>query len=171
MLMLTQILTHTPTWVFGLFFALLAYGLKQLKSQTASLVRMSAMPLAMVGLSIYGVASAFGSHAMALVVWPLAAVATATLIASRQVPAGVSYDAAKRQFSLPGSAVPLALMMGIFFTKYAVGVSLAMVPQLAQLDGFVLTVTAIYGAFSGLFLGRAIRLWRLAHRGHAMVAA
>src|SRR5262249_8696931 len=153
------------------FFGLLAYGLKQLKGQTASLVRMSAMPLAMVSLSIYGVASAFGSHTMALLVWPLAAAGNTALIHSLPVPARVSVYAATGPITPPGTAVPLALMMGIFFTKYAVGVSTAMVPQLVQVDGFVLTVTALYGAFSGLFLGRAIRLWRLAYRGHAMVAA
>ena len=92
-------------------------------------------------------------------------------LASRPAPAGASYDAATREFSLPGSVVPLALMMGIFFTKYAVGVSTAMVPELTQLESFVLTVTVIYGAFSGIFLGRAIRLWRLAYRGHLVVAA
>ena len=63
---------------------------------------------------------------------------------------------------MPGSAVPLALMMGIFFTKYAVGVTLGM--HLAQANdvSFALAVSALYGAFSGVFAGRAARLWRLA---------
>ena len=46
------------------------------------------------------------------------------------LPAGTRYDAAERRIHQPGSFVPLALMMGIFFTKYGVGVSLAMHPAL-----------------------------------------
>jgi hypothetical protein len=53
-------------------------------------------------------------------------------------------------------------MMGIFFTKYAVGVALGM--HLAQANdvSFAIPVSALYGAFSGVFAARAARLWRLA---------
>ena len=64
----------------------------------------------------------------------------------------------------PGSAVPLALMMGIFFTKYAVGVLLAMHPELRHQMGFALGISALYGGFSGIFAARALRLWTLALR-------
>ena len=60
--------------------------------------------------------------------------------------------------------------MGIFLVKYVVGVDLAMAPQLVQEAPYVLTVAALYGAFTGIFVGRASRLWRLwlrrAHLDH-----
>ena len=63
---------------------------------------------------------------------------------------------------VPGSAVPLALMMGIFLTKYAVGVTLAMHLVQAGDLAFAMSLSALYGAFSGVFAARAARLWRLA---------
>ena len=52
--------------------------------------------------------------------------------------------------------------MGIFFTKYAVGVSIGMQPALAHDTSFALTVSTLYGAFSGIFMARTAKLWRLA---------
>ncbi|KRB99988.1 hypothetical protein ASE11_10105 [Hydrogenophaga sp. Root209] len=53
------------------------------------------------------------------------------------------------------------LIVGIFLVKYVVGVDLAMEPQLVQETPYVLCVAALYGAFTGVFVGRASRLWRL----------
>jgi len=53
-------------------------------------------------------------------------------------------------------------MMGILCTKFAAGVALAQQPALAQSVAFGWAVSAPYGALSGIFLGRAARLWRLA---------
>ena len=68
---------------------------------------------------------------------------------------------------MPGSWVPLTLIVGIFLTKYVVGVDLAMQLSLAQDSQYTLIVAAIYGTFSGIFMGRAARLWRLALRPSA----
>jgi len=160
--MAMQILLHTPRWVFALFFVLLVAGVTQLVARRASLRRVSLLPLAMVGLSLYGVASAFAAQPLALLAWAVTGGLAMLAVLSRSLPAGTTYDGTTRQFMLPGSALPLALMMGIFFTKYAVGATLTMLPTLAQQSGFALAVSALYGAFSGVFLGRAIRLWRLA---------
>jgi hypothetical protein len=54
--------------------------------------------------------------------------------------------------------------MGIFFTKYTVGVTLVHAPQLAHQMSFALPVSALYGIFSGVFVGQAASLWRLAAR-------
>ena len=160
--MLIQILLHTPAWVFGLFVLLLWVGAKQLLAGSVSLTRVTILPLAMTGLSVYGVASAFGNEPMALVAWIAAALVLVGLVFTRPLPATTRYDAASRRFHLAGSAVPLALMMGIFFTKYVVGVLLAMHPELRHQTLFALGTGTLYGAFSGIFAARALRLWRLA---------
>ncbi|MBS0343236.1 MAG: hypothetical protein JSS56_22260 [Proteobacteria bacterium] len=159
---LIQILQHTPTWVFGMFAALLALGGRQLFPTQAGLRRLAIVALAMAGLSAYGLVSAFGGTPAALAAWILAAAASLALVLRRPVPSGVRFDASEMRFSLPGTAVPLVLMMGIFFTKYVVGVLLAMHPELARQSGFALGTSAVYGAFAGLFLGRSLRLWKLA---------
>jgi hypothetical protein len=61
--------------------------------------------------------------------------------------------------------------MGIFFTKYAVAVALAMHPQLAHQGEVAFAVGALYGAFSGTFAARGIRLWMLALRRHVPAEA
>ena len=165
--MLLQILAHTPRWVFVLFAVLVWFGSKQLLAGTVSLTRITLLPLAMTGLAIWGVASAFGHSSMgpsALVGWAAAALVLLAFILQRPLPAATRFDAASRSFHVAGSAVPLALMMGIFFTKYAAGVALAMHPELRHQASFAIGLPVIYGAFSGIFVGRALRLWKLAIR-------
>ncbi|OUM03386.1 hypothetical protein A8M77_06035 [Variovorax sp. JS1663] len=162
--MLTQILLHTPRWVFVLFALLVWLGLKQMLTGTVSLTRVTLMPLAMTGLSFYGMLSAFGDSPVALLGWAGAAAALLLTVQRWPLPAAARYDAATRRFHLPGSAVPLALMMGIFFTKYVVAVLMAMHPLLHLHTGFALAIGLLYGAFSGIFAARTLRLWKLAIR-------
>jgi hypothetical protein len=168
--MLIQIITHTPTWVFGLLALLLWLGGRQLRAGQVSLVRMVVMPVAMAGLSVYGVWSAFGGTPLAALAWALALLAVCALALLLAPPTGARYHPESRSFSMPGSALPLALMMGIFFTKYAVGVALVMHPGLARETTVALAVSALYGAFSGGFAARALRLWRLVLRTPADAA-
>ncbi len=160
--LLIEILSHTPRWVFVLFAALLVLGVQQLSARQVTLRRTAVMPLAMSGLAVYGVVSAFSGHPVALLAWAACTLAMAWAIQRRPAPAGTRYDPATQQFTLPGSAVPLALMMGVFFTKYAIGATLSQAPQLAADATFAYTLSALYGLISGLFIGRAARLWKLA---------
>jgi hypothetical protein len=162
--MLTQIFLHTPKWVFVLFATLVWLGAKQLFANSVGLGRVTVMPIVMTGLSIFGVTSAFGDSPTALLAWAATALVALTLVLQRGLPASTRYAPASRTFHLAGSAVPLALMMGIFFTKYAVGATLAMHPEIRHDAAFALAVPLVYGVFSGIFAGRAIRLWKLAIR-------
>jgi len=171
MTMLIQILAHTPRWVFVLFAVLVWFGAKQLFAGTVSLAKITVMPVAMTGLAIYGVAGTFGSSPMALVGWAAAAAVFIAVLLQRPLPATTRFDAPTRSFHVAGSAVPLALMMGIFFTKYVVGVAIAMHPELRQQSLFAVGVPVLYGAFSGIFTGRALRLWKLAIRQERTQAA
>ena len=160
--MLLQILSRTPIWVFALFALLLALGYSQTRPRTISLKRLTIIPLAMTGLSVYGVVSAFHGSGPSLMAWGITSlIALAVLMQTPPTP-GTTYNAATQQFTIPGSWVPMALFMGIFFTKYAVGVSLGMQPALANNNSFALPVSALYGAFSGVFLARSAKLWRIA---------
>nr|WP_162583700.1 DUF6622 family protein [Variovorax sp. PBS-H4] len=165
--MLTQILTHTPRWVFVLFALLVWLGIKQMFASSVSLVRVTVLPVAMAGLSFFGMLSAFGDSPVALLGWAGAVSVLLLTVQRWPLPAATRYNAATRTFHLPGSAAPLALMMGIFFTKYAVGVLLAMHPEVARHTGFALGIGTLYGAFSGIFAARTLRLWKLAIRNTA----
>ncbi|MDO8651029.1 MAG: hypothetical protein Q7R66_02430 [Undibacterium sp.] len=159
--MINQILANTPRWVWFLLAALLWLGLSQTRSRTATLQRITLMPLAMTGLSLSGTLAAFGADPQVVLAWLVAVALMAFLVQSQTLPASTHYDPATRLFSLPGSWVPLLLIMGIFMTKYVVGVLTAMQPALSHEAGFRLGFAILYGAFSGVFLARAVRLWRL----------
>ncbi|MDP2450801.1 MAG: hypothetical protein Q8M93_04285 [Polaromonas sp.] len=170
---LGPVLKNTPPWVWGLLVALLALGLSQVRNRRVGALRMAIMPLAMTGLSLWGTASAFGKSPLfgyILLVWLAGALLMAGLIATTAPPTGTRHDAAGHSFWVPGSWLPLALILGIFLTKYIVGVDLAMQPQLAQDGPYTLVTGALYGVFSGIFAGRSLRLIRLALRPAAAPA-
>ncbi|MDP3821715.1 MAG: hypothetical protein Q8R33_09580 [Burkholderiales bacterium] len=162
---LGAVLKGTPPWVWGLLAGLIALGLSQARPRSARLLRVSVMPVAMTGLSISGTASAFGGSPLfgyVMLAWMFAAAVALAVIAPTGAPRGTTYDAATRTFAMPGSWVPMLLILGIFMTRYVVGAELAMQPGLARDGQYALVVGALYGLFSGVFAGRAARLWRLA---------
>lgn len=156
------LITHTPFWVWPLLAALVFLGLRQTLTQQASLRRITLVPLILVGLSLMGTAQAFGGQVLALLVWFKVAVSMAWWVQQRPLAEGTRYDLASERFTLPGSWVPLGLMMGIFITKYAVGATQALNPALLQQTPVAVGVSALFGLCSGILVGRAIRLWRLA---------
>jgi hypothetical protein len=157
-----SILSGTPTWVWFLLVLLLSLGLRQTLTQTATLRRITLMPAALVALSLYGTVTVFGDQPLALLVWAKAAAVSAYLVLRRPAATGTRFDLASQTFTLPGTWAPLALMMTIFCTKYAVGITNAINPGLLHSTTVALVVSAIYGLSSGMLIGRALRLWRLA---------
>ena len=165
--MITQIVSHTPPWVFVLLVVLLALGYLASRPRTLSRNRVAILPVAMILLSAYGVVSAFGYRATGIIAW-IAGMGLADLLnRALQLPRGASYSAAKRTFALPGSWIPLALMLAIFFTKYAVAVLISFHPALLNLAVFVTGVSLVYGILSGMFFANTLMLWRLIDSRHA----
>lgn len=168
---LAPILRSTPAWAWGLLAALVMLGWMQSRDRTASLAAVTSVPVGMVVFGLWGTVGAFGASTLlpqALGLWLLAAGMVLAALAQR--PATAWYDRATRTFDLPGSWTPLALFLAVFATRYAASVQLALQPALAAEAGFALPVATLYGAFSGVFLGRAVQLWRLAWRGQLAVA-
>ena len=168
---LAPIVQNTPAWVWGLLAALLLLGWLQSRDRNASLIAVSGPPLGMTAFGLWGAVAAFGRSPLlpqALALWLLAGAAVAALLARR--PAAAWYDRTTRTFELAGSWTPLALFLAVFALRYTVAVQLALHPGLAAAGGFVLPVAALYGAFGGVFLGRAMQLWRLALRPQALAA-
>jgi hypothetical protein len=131
---------------------------------------MLALPLFMTALSLAGVASSLGLQPVALAAWLAAAAGAGWLASSRPAPAGARYEAARAEFDMRGSWIPMALILAIFAVKYAAGAALAIRPGLAASAAFAAASSALYGAMSGIFIGRALRLWTLV-RGPARASA
>jgi len=160
--LLVEILRRTPVWVFVLFLILLALGYFQSRSRSTTRTRAVILPAAMILLSFYGVISAFGISITGILAWLAGAMLTVWLNQRFAPPATTRYSPTTQALSIPGSWLPLALMMAIFFIRYAVAVTLARQPTLAGAEGFVSAVCLVYGGVSGLFLARALRLWHAA---------
>jgi uncharacterized membrane protein len=72
----------------------------------------------------------------------------------------VTYSPATRTFAVPGSGVPLTLMMTIFFVRYAIAVMIAVKPSLRENAAFLGATSGAFGSMSGIFVARALRLVR-----------
>ena len=154
--MLQQILFHTPVYVWAILAVLVWRGTAALRDREMTLRSLFIVPAVMLALSLQDVLLKFGSNAIALGTWALAAAATALLVwkfgRSRTAP-----GTAPGSVIVRGSRVPLAMMMAVFFTKYAASVLLAVLPH-ARRDALVTAgVCALFGVFNGCFLGRLAR--------------
>lgn len=168
-----DIARQTPVWVWGLLAGLVALGLSATRRRTLHLGRLVLMPLVMGGLALWGVQSAFsttGRLPELLALW--ATCYAALLMAGLRMapPIGARYDAPTHSFELPGSWVPLALILAVFLMKYGIGVQLAMAPTLARNAGFAFIMTALYVLLSGLFAERTLRVLRLVRRTPTLAA-
>jgi non-heme chloroperoxidase len=162
--MLIQILERTPSWVFVLLFILVALGYVQSRDRTVRRGNLAIIPVVMIALSLYGVLSAFGSAPLGLASWVLGVGLAVLFGLNLPSPRGLHFSTESQSFFVPGSRVPLALMMAIFFSKYAVNVLQAR--QLPIVTGLVfIGATSIwYGVLSGAFLARALVVVRSAGR-------
>jgi hypothetical protein len=152
------ILAHTPVWVWGLLVLLLALGTLYLRERRVSRARLSLVPLGLAALSISGVLSGFG--AAGVVAWLLGVGLAFAINTQLRWTRGARRDGAA--FVLPGSVLPLALMLAIFGLNYALNVWRAMAAQggVAPSTAVGLGVSALFGVLSGLLAARAWRVLR-----------
>ncbi len=159
--MLSQIVSHTPTWVFALLALLIALGLSQTRNRSVSRTRALVLPVAMIGLSLAGIHSSFGLGLLPAACW-IAALAATTAIGLRWFrDERVSYDAAAKRFVVPGSWMPLVVILAIFSAKYAFAVLRGFNADVIANPGFIASAAALFGMLSGYFAARASNLLRL----------
>jgi hypothetical protein len=169
-----QIVSHTPVVVWAVLAGLIVLGASQARARRVGLARATALPLAMVAMSLWGTASLFGSGAhltLVLASWLAAAAAAFVPVMRLAAAHGTQFDAGSNSFVVPGSWMPMLLIAGVFALRYATNVALALQPALAADATFAAGVAALSGLFTGVFGGRAARLWRLAQQRAPLFAA
>jgi hypothetical protein len=144
------------------FVALLLVGYGQSKDRTVRRARLLVLPIVMLCLSSYGVGSSFGFALLPFSAWSLGFLAIVAFAPRIRAPAGVTYLPEFESFRVPGTWLPFGLMMAIFWIKYATGYVLGRNLSFAQHTWFISTVSVSLGVLSGVFMARAVSIWRSA---------
>ena len=147
-----------PLWPFALLAGLLLLGLRQSVDRVVEPGALVRVAVAMAAFSLYGVTTAFGAAPLPVLAWAVGLVAALVLGASRLAPRGLASvgDAVR----LPGSWLPLALMLGIFGAKFALGVATGLHTPVVQAAWFAALASTVFGLFSGAFAVRALAVYR-----------
>ncbi|MES2605947.1 MAG: DUF6622 family protein, partial [Pseudomonadota bacterium] len=148
---LMPILLYTPRWVFGLLAALVVVGLMQTRTRRVPVKVAYVLPAAMMTMSLLGTFMNLGFTAVTVLFW-LLGTGCATAIIVRVADSTISYDAETRKFNVEGSWTPLRVIMAIFLTRYAMGVSIGMNLSFVHDFYFAPTMSFLSGAFSGYFI-------------------
>jgi hypothetical protein len=161
--MLLPILQHVPRWVWMLLAVLIALGISQSYTRHRTLRSATLVPVIMIILSFAGVVSTF-AQPVALGTWAVGV--ACALVLSNAVGAwrNIAWSEQDQRLVVPGSWIPLMLILGLFVLKFSVGVALAMNHELLSNAVFALAVSFAYGAFSGMFFSRGVAMWKAAHR-------
>lgn len=166
--MLLRILANTPAWVWGLLAGLIVLGVSQWRTRMLTPARATVLPAVMTALSLLAVVGGFPERiATALAAWGVSLLVVA-LGVRRLFPTPASLDPASGRLVVPGSPLPLLLILGIFTVRYGFGVMLGLQPEVAGDAGFAAVAGAVYGMLAGVFAGRAIALH---DRHQALVAS
>ena len=170
-MMLLQIVQHTPAWVWGLFVALVGFGLSQAWAREVSLARVTILPLVLLALSFSGVVSTFAHATIAILAWAIGVIAAIALGRRFVRVPGARWSHETGLLHVPGSWLPLTLIVALFMVKYAVGATLALNHAMVADTTFGACGGLAYGSFSGLFAARALCLRSLASARFASAAA
>lgn len=168
--MIVTILSHTPVWVWGLLTALMALGLSQTRQRRVAPSRLLMLPLVLLGLGLWSMAPGFMALPLAASVWLAALGAGVALLAGRPAQAGAEWLPAEQRLRIPGSWMPMLLILVIFSLRYAANVGMAINPGWRSAPEVLLPLALLYGGFSGLLLGRALALLKLTRTPAAVLA-
>lgn len=161
---LLAILQGAPLWVWPLLALLLFLGIRSLRRRSVPVASIIALPLAFFGLSLSNLLPLDDLAPLRIGVWLLALLAGVVPGWLLVRPERIAVDRARRRLTVPGSMVPLLLMLAAFAGGFYFGYLFARYPELKS-DVTTLALASAYrGLMSGYFLGQALRLFRLYFR-------
>jgi len=155
--MLQQIVSHTPNYVWAILGFLVYRGVAASNDRTVTVREVFILPVLMLALGLQSTANGFGLGSPALAAW-LAGLAAGVALMWQRAGAGFVLDRAARMVQLRGSWLPMVLMMTIFVGKFVMAVALASQPALRGALAFAMPACAAFGALSGAFMARPLRV-------------
>ena len=156
--MFIEIIKNTPVWVFILLLGLIYLGYTQSKNREVAFNKIFILPISMLILSIFGIFSAFGLVAYAWVFWLLGEILSILIGLKYLKLNNTSYNSEKKSFHIQGSWTPMFIILLIFSLKYFVGFAIARQLPIVDTFEFLVIVSFLYGALSGVFLSKTAAL-------------
>ena len=154
-----------PVWPVFILAGLVMLGYRQSRDRVVRPGMLAKIALAMLALSLYGVTTAFGAHIVPVLSWALGFAAVVVIGGPLLAPRGMAREGAAVR--MPGSWVPLGLMLGIFMTKFGLGFATGVGAHVLQEAWFIAAVSAVLGLFSGAFAARATAVHRFVRTSRA----
>jgi hypothetical protein len=155
--MLQQIASHTPIYVWAILGFLVYRGLAASRDRSVPVRSVFILPVVMLVLGLQSAANGFGLASPAGAAW-LAGIAVGVALTWQRAGKGAMLDRAAGKVHLHGSWLPMVLMMTIFVGKFAMAVALVSQPSLRSSLAFALPACAAFGALSGAFMARPLRV-------------
>ena len=163
-----QVLKGTPIWAWAILVALIVLGINQLRARVVSRYSVLIAPVIFLFVGLM----AAGRGPIGFSAWALTLIATAAFTFFVWQPTGSArYDARTDRLTLPGSVIPMLLILAIFFLNYVINVALAINPARRSEMIWQVGPAIILGALSGVFIGRALTLFRMNRSPQIAVAA
>jgi uncharacterized protein with PQ loop repeat len=154
------ILSKIPVWVLPLFIGLVFLGIRQSRTRIIAPGTFTAVAIAMLVFSVYGVVTTFGFTPVAVLGWTTGVVAAVLCGKALFGPSGLTHAA--HAVSVPGSWVPLVLLLSVFVAKFVLGFATAVQSPVVVQPWFVATASLALGVLSGGFTSRALVVRRFA---------
>lgn len=157
-----ELLRQTPIWVYPLFLFLLFMGWQQTRDRKVIFFVPFIFPVIMAIYSMVTSLPLFNwsdSGTMLLLLFSLSAVVF--LLSNRQKINGAVYLARDRQFFIPGSYLPLTIILIVFSVKYVTEACMTLSPEIANTLYFRATLAIINGTLLGFFISRIAQYVRV----------
>lgn len=154
---LSQILTHTPVWVWVLFVFLVTRGIKVRQPATVTLEKLAIIPAIFLFWDIYDLVVHRQLTLSTFALWIAGILAGAALgfVLIKHVSA--TRASAPRSIHRQADYSALPFMILAFLVKYVLGVMTAMSPETLQQPGMSAFAIISGGVFAGVFLGKFTR--------------
>lgn len=158
---------HIPTWVFFVFAGLFALGIWLGRPRAVSPRLQIIVAVGFLGYSLFGVVSAFGGSLMSLLLWTVGVLLSVSVLRTIFGPRGLARANVPSKVHVPGSWVPLILIMGVFLSRFLIGFAQGARLPLATHVLFAPGVAVALGMLSGGFAARALAVQRYAVRSQS----
>lgn len=162
--LIEKIVMETSISFRFLMLTMIVLGLRQVKSRAVPPGPMIIISCLMLGFSFYGMVLAFSGSVLSMGVWFFALISTFFMFRNLDYPRDWSFDPMTKNLIIPGSWLPLLLIIFIFALRLFVRYQIRNLSSLIHSSVFLLSISSIYGFLSGIFAYRTWHAFLLSRR-------